>query len=219
MNWKRIPKENSIAPTYGLYSDWKPLLSVEGFHQCVYCTISEGSFGGIRNFHVEHYRPKALDEFKELENDYTNLFYSCSICNSFKSDDWPNHPDNTFNKAYYPDPSKVDYTQLFQVFEDSGLIAGQNYTGTYILNKLYLNRPQLIINRRENLTELKYQELITNIQVQKKKLFSLIELGNKDALDLLKELDKRVVSLEQTYHEKEKTIPYADNQVKRQPLN
>lgn len=35
MNWKRIPKENSSQPSTGTYKDWKELLSVEGFHQCV----------------------------------------------------------------------------------------------------------------------------------------------------------------------------------------
>lgn len=74
MNWKRIPKENSSQPSTGTYKDWKELLSVEGFHQCVYCSISEAEFGGIRNFHVEHYKPKSLPAFASLVNTYTNLF-------------------------------------------------------------------------------------------------------------------------------------------------
>ena len=66
MNWKRVPKEKSNQPAKGTYSDWKVDLSKEGFHQCVYCTITEHSFGGIRNFHVEHFKPKSV--FPELLN-------------------------------------------------------------------------------------------------------------------------------------------------------
>jgi hypothetical protein len=215
MNWKRIPKEASIPPTYGSYSDWKPQLSVEGFHQCVYCCISETSFGGVRNFHVEHYKPKGLLQFKVLENDYFNLFYACAICNSFKSDDWPKDPDNTFSFSCYPDPSKINYCELFSVNEIDGLISGQNNTGIYLINRLYLNRPQLIIDRKENFIEEKYQILISRIHMQKEKLFSFGEGGDSEALKFLKELDGAISNLNTTYHEKDKTIPYTDNQTKK----
>lgn len=115
--WKRIPKEVAIQPLQGIYSDWKPALSVEGYHQCVYCFVSETYFGGIRNFHVEHYRPKT--KFIPLTNVYSNLFYVCSICNSFKSDDWPNEPDTDYTKPFYPDPSIVDYCELFDIEENT----------------------------------------------------------------------------------------------------
>ena len=60
------PKEKTQQPTKGKYSDWKEILAEEGFNQCVYCAIPDACFGGIRNFHVEHYRPKS--KFKKLEN-------------------------------------------------------------------------------------------------------------------------------------------------------
>jgi hypothetical protein len=72
MRWRRIPKEKYQAPQKGTYSDWKPQLAKEGFQQCVYCAVGEPAFGGFRNFHVEHYRPKK--KFAQLENDYANLF-------------------------------------------------------------------------------------------------------------------------------------------------
>lgn len=215
MNWKRIPKEASIIPTKGVYSDWKPQISVEGFHQCVYCTISEASFGGIRNFHIEHYKPKGLDKFKSLENDYSNLYYACAICNSFKSDDWPRDPDYNFNVSCYPEPSKIDYSILFIVNEENGLIVGKHNTGVYLVNKLYLNRPQLLIDRKENYAEIKYQNVISNVNEQKDLLFTMIEKVNQGALALLKELDILIRGLEKIYHEKIKTIPYTNNQTKK----
>ena len=93
MKWFRIPKESSPLPKSGkYYSDWKEDLSKEGKEQCVYCSVNINTFGGIRNFHVEHYRPKAKDKFPHLEHVYSNLFFACSICNGFKSDDWKNEP-------------------------------------------------------------------------------------------------------------------------------
>ena len=59
MEWFKIFKENSVQPKTGKYSDWKEIIADECKHQCVYCALSESRFGGIRNFHVEHYRPKS----------------------------------------------------------------------------------------------------------------------------------------------------------------
>ncbi|GAB1471744.1 hypothetical protein MASR2M66_26220 [Chloroflexota bacterium] len=146
MNWKKIEKDPAKQPADGTYSDWKPLLAVEGFNQCVYCAINENSMGGIRNFHVEHYRPKS--KFADKENDYCNLFYSCPICNTFKSNDWPNEPIADNSIASYPNPSDVDYNTLFDIDIDKGLIEGKNVAAKYIQQKIFLNRPQLITERR-----------------------------------------------------------------------
>jgi hypothetical protein len=217
MNWQRIPKETTPLPTRGTtYSDWKPELAEEGFHQCVYCSISETSFGGIRNFHVEHYKPKGLKQFEHLETEFSNLYYACAICNTFKSDDWTD-PADDFSIGCYPDPSKKNYGELFNVNTGTALVAGQNVTGTYILNKLYLNRPQLIINRKEVIAESTYQELIHTVNDQKDTLFTLAEQGNNEALPLLRDLVSAVQSLEAIFHAKESTNPYTSEQTKKPP--
>src|SRR5690606_2049579 len=116
--------ESTELPKHGSkYSDWKPELAREGFHQCVYCTISDASFGGIRNFHVEHYKPKGLAQFAHLENDFSNLFYACAICNTFKSDDWTD-PVDDYSVGCYPDPSKKSYAELFNVDYSSAVVDG-----------------------------------------------------------------------------------------------
>jgi hypothetical protein len=148
MKWFRIPKEASLKPKAGSqYSDWKEDLSIEGKNQCVYCAININSYGGIRNFHVEHYRPKSKDKFPELENEFSNLFFACSICNCFKGDDWPNEPSNELDNKAFPDPSKIDYSDF--LFYDTQFLVDSNYiTGKYIVQKLFLNRPQLILERK-----------------------------------------------------------------------
>jgi len=147
MEWKRIPKEKSVQPKKGIYSDWKPLLAEEGFHQCVYCAIEEALFGGTRNFHVEHYKPKSKPEYKNLTNDIKNLFYACAICNTFKGADWPAEPESNFSNPSYPYPGSVCYEELF-ARQESGAIQGKYTAAIYMIEKLYLNRPQLLLERR-----------------------------------------------------------------------
>lgn len=148
MKWFIIPKDTYPKPATGkYYHDWKEHLSKEGQEQCVYCAIQLSIFGGLRNFHVEHYRPKSIERFKHLEHDYANLFFACSICNGFKGADWRAEPDEKFENSSYPDPSKIDYSQFLKMDSDFKLYS-DHFTGKYVIEKLYLNRPQLILERK-----------------------------------------------------------------------
>lgn len=150
MRWFLIVK-NPTPTTQTEYSGWKGELRQEGREQCCYCTISENAFGGGRNFAVEHYRPKS--RFVHLTVHYPNLFYACAVCNSFKGDDWPTDtpaPD----VACYLDPSAHDYTDHIAVDTATGLVSGINVAGRYKVQRLHLNRAQLILyRRRETLLE------------------------------------------------------------------
>jgi len=147
MIWKRIVKNRAQFPTTGTYRDWKPALAMEGERRCVYCCIHEAHFGGPRNYHVEHYRPQS--KFAHLTNSYENLFYVCSICNSFKGDDWPCEPEEgCYVKAFYPDPSSVNYGDLLFHDSETGEVRSNSVTGRYLVERLFINRPQMVINRR-----------------------------------------------------------------------
>ena len=149
MNWFKIEKNSKNVPTNGTYKHWKEQLSIEGRHQCVYCSININSFGGIRNFHVEHYRPKSKKKFPELENDYFNLFFACSICNGFKGDDWKVEPTENLDNNSYPNPLEIDYSSFLKTNRASE-IESDFITGKYLINKIFLNRPQLILERKIN---------------------------------------------------------------------
>ncbi len=146
MRWFRVPKEVSVQPVSGHYRDWKQQLAVEGCRQCVYCAIHESAFGGFRNFHVEHYRPKR--SFPELEDDYQNLFYACGICNVFKGADWPADPTEALDQPAYPSPSEIDYCEILSTDETTGEVRANCVAGNYLVQKIYLNRPQLLVERR-----------------------------------------------------------------------
>ena len=149
MKWSLIQKTaNPILESYGCHdSRVKEFLRQEGGLRCVYCAVHENALGGIQAFHVEHYRPKS--KFPALENTLSNLFYSCPICNRFKLNDWPAEPHRLFGNSSYPDPSSVDYSTLFKVNKSNGSIAGEYIASRYIVERLYFNRPQLILERRQ----------------------------------------------------------------------
>jgi hypothetical protein len=147
MKWKLIDKSKTAAPALGTYKDWKELLAAEGHNQCVYCCISESGFGGRRNFHVEHYRPKSI--YPKLTNRIENLFFACGICNVFKSDDWPSEPiDGDLTFPHYPDPSRTDWSVFLENENGTGVVSSAHLTGRYLIERLYLNRPQMITHRR-----------------------------------------------------------------------
>lgn len=160
MLWFLVTKDASTAPTTGTYKTWKPALRTEGHYQCVYCAISESLFGGERNFHVEHYRPKK--HFPELTNDFLNLFYSCAICNSFKGSDWPAAPLPDLSNTTYPDPSAVDYTTFLTV-DQTGFVRSSTLAGSYIVERLNLNRAQLRMIRRFVLLRDQIRDLLDQI--------------------------------------------------------
>ena len=144
MNWKIIDKSGTKQPGKGTYSAWKKVLADEGSNQCVYCGTKDHRLGGIRHFHVEHYKPKSV--FPLLINNIYNLYYACPICNIFKSNDWYKVTGN-LNDVFYPEPSKFNYRDLFEL-DTGGKITSRSRCGNYLISKLGLNRRQLVLDRQ-----------------------------------------------------------------------
>jgi len=147
MNWGLIVKQPAPQLAGKKYNDIevKMHLREEGGQRCVYCSINESIIGGYQFFWVEHHKPQSVDS--SLKDDLNNLFYSCQICNRFKSNDWPNEPDATFALCCYPNPTAVDYKTLFDLSGD-GRLSGVYTASKYLVERIYLNRPQLIMERR-----------------------------------------------------------------------
>lgn len=148
MRWRRIDKASRKQPDAGGYSDWKPDIAECCSYRCVYCGIHESRYGGIDNFHVDHFRPKSIPRFAELRDVITNLYLACAICNRFKSNDWPNDPMPDNSIAAYPDPSDFDYTELFAICTKTFRISGTHVATRYVIERIGLNRTQLLIDRR-----------------------------------------------------------------------
>lgn len=208
MIWFKINKcFSNAANHYRHYRKWKSDLATESKNQCVYCCIHTNSFGGIRNFHVEHYRPKSNPKFSHLEHTYTNLFYACSICNSFKGKDWSGEPSIKFDNNSYPDPSKVDYSNFLKVASNHQVVSSYK-TGKYIINRLYLNRPQLILERRtHSINVARYKEL--------NNLILLCEELKRHNSDKLVPHFISMVKMLKTQIESSYISPYTEEEVRR----
>jgi HNH endonuclease len=161
--WRRVAKDLSRKPRTGDYKKWKPALAEEGEYRCVYCAIPDGLMGGEFCFHVEHFEPKS--KAPHLRDDWANLFYSCPICNVFKSDDWP---DRSLPHAY-PDPSEFDYAEFLVMAED-GTVSGTSVASRYLVERLFLNRPQLRLERRQDFL----QDRSTSLRLEVKSLATAV---------------------------------------------
>jgi len=138
--------------TYNELMSVKEHLSQECGHKCVYCGHKEQL---VRHYHVEHYRPKKLRP--DLERALDNLFIACCVCNTYKSDDWPNEPDD-LQFPCYPDPIRHDYNSLFNISLD-GTATSNVPAGAYTLVRLALNRTQLVQDRQEEVIRKKMRDL------------------------------------------------------------
>jgi hypothetical protein len=210
VRWFQIPLPRIEQPSTGSYNSWKALLAEEGRYQCVYCAISEAAWGGYRNFHVEHYRPKK--PFDGLVNIIGNLYYACSVCNSFKGNDWPGDPIADLSTPCYPAPCDVDYNTQFTV-DKRGIVSGATVASRYVLTRLHLNRVQLVLERRE-------ADLRERIEVARQGLELLVQqVGDGTGAAPRSLLVEAVAALSETVRVqnlKEHIRPYLPEQLERE---
>ena len=82
--FRKLEPKRTCTKIYSDYRSYKPYI-VQDFNQrCAYTDCPDSFFGGARNFHIDHIKPKK--KFPKLSNDYKNLAYSCSYVNIRKSD-------------------------------------------------------------------------------------------------------------------------------------
>lgn len=205
MNWKLIKKDPNNQPSEGDYKQWKEQIAEECYHRCVYCSIHETPWGGIDHYHIDHYRPKSRKEFEHLVNDICNLFYACPICNRFKKDDWPGEP-NDLDSICYPDPSKTDYSLIFKLEENNYTITGNYKSAVYIIERLFLNRPQLMFERRETILKEKEVKLSNEL--------SDLILQSGDA-NLKNELILKFKAIRQHLLKRESIRPYKLSEIRK----
>lgn len=208
MYWKIVIKDKKKQPADGIYSDWKQQIAEECFFQCVYCAIHESQFGGTVNYHIDHFRP--VSKFAALINDICNLFYACPICNRFKSNDWPAEPD--LGIVSYPDPCLTDYNTLFKIDNDYNLV-GLYVSSNYLIQRLFLNRAQLIFERRETTLRNKGTALILQI---KKLIDELAKDDLKEAYASLQTIDSIKNNLLGLEEYRRKIRPYEVTDIRKQ---
>jgi hypothetical protein len=118
------------------YRQYKKPLAKDFQNRCGYTNCHHAWFGGITNFHTDHFKCKKL--YPHLKNNYTNLVYSTSFVNIAKSDD-----DNDL----YLDPCNVDFNLHFERDTHGNILPKSDSPQAqymYVKLKLYLKRYGII---------------------------------------------------------------------------
>ena len=111
IRWTQPHRSNPKAKPN--YRKFKPILQ-QDFHQsCGYCGIHHVYFGSGSGFHIDHFAPKS--KFDDIEHAYSNLVYSCPICNIAKSNHWVGtlSVQRTLNGEGFVDPCDPEYDDHF----------------------------------------------------------------------------------------------------------
>ena len=105
--------------------------------RCGYCGVTERDVGS--ELTVDHFQPRS----RGGSDDRENWVYSCHPCNEFKGDYWqPNSPQRILHPLRDPIAEHI-------VEQDDGTLRGDSMTGAFHIERLHLNRPQLVEHRRE----------------------------------------------------------------------
>jgi len=151
-------ERKQTPPKKTKYQDYKEFLRKDFLYRCAYCNTHEAHFGGLRNFHVDHFRPKKRFPGRTLT--YTNLYYACSLCNTFKGETWPSRAQLKADFRFI-DPCEEDpYENHLLVNPRDGSLHAATNPGRFTNAHIRLDRPQLQKHRyRQNQARQKCEEL------------------------------------------------------------
>jgi|SRR5579884_401454 len=100
--------------------------------RCGYCGVNERDAGA--ELTVDHFQPRSQGGL----HDPDNLVYCCHACNEFKGDFW--QPTSSRRILH---PLKDDLAEHL-IEQEDGTLRPLSETGAFHIEKLHLNRPQLI---------------------------------------------------------------------------
>ena len=161
----------TFTRTYAKYSQYKQYLAKDFFNRCGYTDCYDFWFGGVNNFHIDHFIPwKNYPAQPTLKTDYQNLVYCCSYVNILKSNDETNYIDpcnNDFNDHFIrdkigniiPNTNSVQAQYMYQKLK----LFMRRYQIIWMLDKIDTKMQQLKLAIEKTSNEkLKQELLITN---------------------------------------------------------
>jgi hypothetical protein len=105
--------------------------------RCGYCGVAERDVGA--ELTVDHFQPRSQGGVDEPDN----WVYCCHPCNEFKGDYW--QPDSSQCLLH---PVRDDVA-AHVIEQEDGTLRALSATGGFHIERLRLNRPQLVAYRRE----------------------------------------------------------------------
>lgn len=180
---KVTPTRRDSVPKVTSYGKYKPLLQADFHQRCGYC--GDHDFFRDTYYEIDHFVPK--EYLKSLsETDYSNLVYSCRLCNNFKRKKWPSKDEHVHNDGEigFIDPCDESYSNQFARLAD-GSIYAQTILGDWMWSALNLGNPAHRL--RYKLEELK---ILLDEMVK-------IDLNSVEELKAYKKLSDYYLSLEE----------------------
>jgi hypothetical protein len=105
--------------------------------------------GGEEHFEIDHHRPMSIPRFRDLINEYSNLYYSCHGCNKrgAKGSNWPS--DDLYEAGFrFFDPVAENAYEVHMRETHSARLIKKTNVGDYSVRILRLNRDGLVKLRR-----------------------------------------------------------------------
>lgn len=118
---------------YRDYESYREWLRDDFTFRCAYCLHRERWSIGGGAFHIDHFKPVALDPNGKLE--YANLIYACATCNTAKS-----------YLQGVPNPCDIAFASCVQI-NDRGAVEPLNADGEMLVEILHLNSAMNIETR------------------------------------------------------------------------
>ncbi|WP_437683838.1 HNH endonuclease [Sorangium sp. So ce131] len=116
------------------------------FHaRCAYCGVHEDAVGATLT--IDHHRPRSRGGTDEVEN----LVYCCARCNEHKGAYWHEHDPPHVRLLH---PGQDELAQHLRESDD-GCFVGLTPEGEFFIQRLRLNRPQIVSYRRARQAEAK----------------------------------------------------------------
>lgn len=126
---KNIPVRRERPSIQSQHRWYLSELRCDFYERCWYCDLHDSQMWWTEQFEVDHFIPTSIDATKRLE--YSNLIYSCKICNRFKS--------GKFNAIApcFIDPINIEYWDFFSYSTDLQFICNNsNENAKYIFKEL-----------------------------------------------------------------------------------
>jgi hypothetical protein len=120
---------------------------------CEFCGITEIDAGGMLT--IDHFQPHTKAGSDTLEN----LIYACVACNQYKQDYWP----RTETAPILWNPRQESANQHF-VEQEDGELTALTPAGVFTIQRLRLNRSQLIAARQRRQEQLQVERLLQRYQ-------------------------------------------------------
>jgi hypothetical protein len=148
--------------------------------RCGYCGTEEVDAGG--ELTVDHFQPRSRDGADTPEN----WVYACITCNDYKGDFWQS---DSVRRILHPlrDPL-VEHVRE----GDDGRLVPLTETGRFHVERLQLNRPQLILQRQRNRELQSLGERLQQLQAENAALVRQVQAVEGQVRLLMEQTEKEI---------------------------